>query len=271
MGHDFYNKMKNPTGTREWASSTLNFVKGCEGDCIYCYARHNALRFKRIQSSDEWEVMTVNWEKVNKGYRKKGGTIMIPSSHDICPSIIEPTIIVLRKLLEAGNNLLIVSKPHLSCIKRICEEFNDYRDNILFRFTIGTIYDAVAKFWEPGAPSIIERISCLELAYNLRFKTSVSCEPLLIGRDVFDLVDMVEPFVTDSIWLGGMNQINRRVDLSKIPEDKMYIIEGARKAASLNAVKKYYEGLKDNPKIKWKDSFKKLLGLDAPNKIGLDI
>ena len=32
-----------------------------------------------------------------------------------------------------------------------------------------------------------------------------------------------------------------------------------------------YQHFKDNPQIKWKDSLKKVLGLDRPSEMGLDI
>ena len=68
--------MSTPTGTREWASTNVNIAKGCEHNCKYCYGRSNALRFKQIDSPSSWEKMEVNWDKVNKNYGKKKGTIM---------------------------------------------------------------------------------------------------------------------------------------------------------------------------------------------------
>ena len=35
-------------------------------------------------------------------------------------------------------------------------------------------------------------------------------------------------------------------------------------------IKSIYGILKDNPKVKWKESFKEILGLDMPTEIGLD-
>ena len=38
------------SGTKEWSVSSVNCITGCEHNCRYCYARANALRFKRIAS-----------------------------------------------------------------------------------------------------------------------------------------------------------------------------------------------------------------------------
>jgi len=36
-----------PTGTQEWAASNVNIQDGCEHDCLYCYAKIMAIRYKR--------------------------------------------------------------------------------------------------------------------------------------------------------------------------------------------------------------------------------
>ena len=47
---------KRISGTREWSVASVNCVTGCENDCRYCYARHEALtRYGgRIKSASEW-------------------------------------------------------------------------------------------------------------------------------------------------------------------------------------------------------------------------
>ena len=70
-----------------------------------------------------------------------------------------------RELLRVGNQVLVVSKPHLDCIEAVCEKFGDYQGQILFRFTIGACDDCVLSFWEPGAPVYAERKASLEHAF----------------------------------------------------------------------------------------------------------
>lgn len=77
----------------------------------------------------------------------------------------------------AGNEILFVSKPHLEYILAIYYEFEDYKNNILFRFTIGSVNDETLHFWEPGAASFDERIASLKFAYDTGYQTSISCSP----------------------------------------------------------------------------------------------
>src|SRR6056297_231416 len=80
-----YEKLKiKGTGTKEWADSNVNIAYGCSHDCKYCYAKKMAIRFKR-ETERSWKTMRINTKKVNKGYGKRKGRIMFPSSHDVTP------------------------------------------------------------------------------------------------------------------------------------------------------------------------------------------
>ncbi|MHA1416534.1 MAG: hypothetical protein ACTSRR_09785 [Candidatus Heimdallarchaeaceae archaeon] len=197
--------MTKTQGTKEWATRNVNFSKGCSNNCQYCYAAAMAYRFQRIKSRDQWQEMTNIEEMANKKFKKISGWIMSPSSHDITEDNLELAIKVFKNILNAGNKLLIVTKPRFNCIKKICEELQGFcKGQILFRFTIGTLDDKIRKYWEPGAPSIAERISSLVYAYFNDYKTSVSIEPFLDDY-VYELVDTLLPYVTDEIWIGPMN------------------------------------------------------------------
>ena len=120
--------MQKKTGTREWAQKTVNIATGCEHDCRYCYARHNAAyRFKRVKA-DDWPNMVVNPASVNKRYGKYKGVVMFPSTHDITPSILRECCDTLVALLRAGNQVLIVTKPHWECITILNAKLSHYKE-----------------------------------------------------------------------------------------------------------------------------------------------
>ena len=89
--------------TKEWAPFNFNFMSGCSNDCVYCYAKDMATRFKR-KTPDTWKTEE-SVEMSGKSYSRKSGEIMVPSSHDITPDNIETAMEVLDKLLSSGNNL----------------------------------------------------------------------------------------------------------------------------------------------------------------------
>jgi hypothetical protein len=110
----------------------------------------------------------------------------------------------------------------------------------------------------------------LKFAYNQGFKTSVSCEPMLDDK-IEKVIELVLPYVTDSIWLGKMNFLIRRLKING------YNDEGSiHKANQLLEWQKdeniynLYDRYRDNPMIKWKESIKKVLNIEIPITKGLD-
>lgn len=252
---------KRKTGTREWAARNLNIAVGCSHGCAYCYARHDAVeRFKRV-AADKWTDMVVDPKRVAQKYGRRKNEdatvydVMFPTAHDIVPAILSDCVTVLRKVLEAGNTVLVVTKPHLVCVKRLCAILGSWRAQVVFRFTIGTTDDEVLQEWEPGAPGFTERLASLAHAHAQGWTTSVSVEPMLDPRNVDDLVETLEPFVTETIWIGKLNRIRSRCH--DATEAMMAALEREYTDAKILAM---VDRLQGNPKVRWKDSIKKVIG-----------
>ena len=232
------------SGTKEWAEFNVNFSKGCSNNCKYCYARRMASRFGGKVC---WEEMENKDYMATKGFSKRDGVIMSPSSHDITESNVDLAILVFQHILEVGNNLLIVSKPKESLIKKICDEISSWKNQVLFRFTIGTLDESVREYWEPGAPSVQDRISSLKYAFKNSWETSVSVEPYL-DQNVIALIKELAPYVTDNLWIGPMNKIHVPKELWTEKEKELYSVETRSKIRK--------EILELNlSKIKFKDHF----------------
>jgi len=196
---------------------------------------------------------------------------MYPTAHDITPQHLEEHVIFIRRQLEVGNTLLIVSKPHRECIRRLCQEFAAYKDHITFRFTIGSIENEVLRFWEPGAPRFEERLECLQTAHAQGFSTSVSIEPMLEGN-VDELIDAVSPFVTDTIWLGRINRLNSIRAVNGFKQPEILARAGALiQSQNDEAIKQLYNRYKTNPKIRFKESIKNVVGLELQSVAGMDV
>ena len=135
-------------GTKEWADSNVNCYSGCSNNCRYCYAKKMAIRFKR-KTENNWKDMEPNSKAINKGYAKRKGRIMFPTSHDITDESLTYCLIVLKKLVDSGNEILVTTKPGLECIKSICDKFNQKKETIQFRFTITSLNNEFLSFWEP--------------------------------------------------------------------------------------------------------------------------
>lgn len=248
---------RTTSGTKEWADHNINCIKGCFNNCRYCYAKVMAKRFHRC-TEDTWKNMEINENVLNKTVRKYNGRVMFPSSHDIFdePRIKNACFIIIEKLLVAGNEVLITTKPRLSVIKEIIDQFHPYRQQFQFRFTITSKDNKLLSFWEPNAPSFEERFNSLRYSYENDIKTSVSIEPFLDYKPQI-LVNMLSPFTTESIWVGPMNYI----PLNNIPDTDKYHYERIRNNYRIEHLREIYKELKDNPIIRFKDSMTNRLGI----------
>lgn len=249
-----FDKTRNGTGTNEWADVTENIQIGCANGCLYCYAAYNANRFN-FRKREDWSREELTKRAEVKTYPARGGVVMFPSTHDITPGNVDAFIRVALLILAKGNKLLIVSKPRIACVKKMLEAFKPYHEQILFRFTIGTMNPDSARYWEPGAPEPGERIVCLLLAFEGGFQTSVSIEPIIGGIGAaLTVVNWCRPMVTETIWIGKMNKIRLRVPAQYL--GAVRIIEDLQRDEKIMEL---YELLKDDPLIRWKDSIKEVV------------
>jgi hypothetical protein len=253
-----FNISRTGTGTREWSDHSYNIALGCSHNCHYCYARFIARRFGRIATMEDWRKMTVDPEKINGSSRNFGGVVMFPTTHDITPELLPYALQTLKNLLGANNEVLVVTKPHLKVIKTLCTELVPHRSSIQYRFTIGSLSAQTCALWEPGAPAPAERLAALEHAYAECFRTSISIEPMLgENPEMIALVSRVTPFVTDSIWLGKLNG-GVPIEAQTLPgvKQSLHKIRTAQKDPSVLML---HSALKSNPKVRWKDSIKRVL------------
>lgn len=242
----------------DWKCQSLNFITGCSHGCLYCYSNGMAAKYGWLKKN-AWKTETIRQHSLEARVKKYDEPVMFPSSHDITPPHLEESIQFLKKILEAGNNVMIVSKPHLVCIKRICKEFVQYKDKLLFRFTIGSSDDSVLKYWEPNAPCFKERLNSLKYAYNHGFQTSISCEPML-DKNIEKVVGKVDPYVTETIWIGKINRLLGTTGRGNLEFNGHLNQDTKEKALQLigwqsdENILQLYNNLCDNSKIRWKSS-----------------
>lgn len=243
-------------GTKEWAPYNFNFMNGCSNDCSYCYAKEMAIRFKR-KTSDSWkDEEAVSME--GKSFKKREGRIMIPSSHDITPGNIDLALDVIDKLLKNGNELLIVTKPNFTCVKRLVDQFENFKSAIQMRFTIGSVSDEVLRLWEPGATGFTDRLKSLKYAFEHGYSTTISAEPLL-DETPDALYDALHQYVSGSIWIGKMNFPDRRVKMNAASSETPAHVKALIEVQSDEKVIAMWEKHKDNPIFEWKESIKKVI------------
>lgn len=249
-------------GTKEWSDYNVNCVFGCSHDCKYCYAKAMRVQYDKITPSS-WKTELIRTKGLSKKYlkRKDEKRFMFPTTHDITPTNLSACIQILINVLAPGNEGVIVTKPHFECIKALCQVLPLFKNNFVLRFTIGSSNPDTLKFWEPGAPDFEERYTSLKYAHWKGYQTSVSCEPML-DDNVEDVLEWVLPYVTETIWIGKPNMLKTRLSMNGHKDhETMARADELMQSLSDQYIWDLYAEYKDNQKIRWKDSIKKVVGI----------
>jgi hypothetical protein len=93
-------------------------------------------------------------------------------------------------------------------------------------------------------------------------------EPTSSSGKIDDLVRDLSPYVNDAIWIGKMNHLWRirgGGDRAKAE------IERIKPGQTDEKICDIYDRHKDNPKIKWKESIKKVVGIPPVERAGMDV
>lgn len=257
MYQNKFNKVAPGFGVGEWAGYSYNVGIGCSHDCKYCYSRSFFVSEGIVRNNEAWPTERPNPRKAIIE-QKADKRVMFPSTHDISPNYLEVYCRALYNILNAGNTVLLVSKPHFACIEHICNEFAGFKAQMEFRFTIGSLDPVVTTFWEPGAPLPEERIRCLVHATEQGFQTSVSMEPMLEGKEAaITTFQTLAPLTNGTIWIGLMNDIEKRADMTaplmKDAVDKIKQLQTPEEALQL------YRILQLEEKVRWKESISNIV------------
>ena len=244
------------TGAREWSDHSFNVQTGCEYGCRYCYACANAVRFKRVKDYAEWTQPRLLPERLEQAGRLRKGRIMFPTAHDITPANVELCREALRRMLAAGNEVLVVSKADPLCMATLMPLLRQYREQVEVRVTVGWLHSNLAETWEPNAPSFYSRYESARMCFNEGITISVSCEPLLDFRE-FPHIEIAFGR-SSSIWIGVMNQPRARARACGMDPNDL-AIEAILHGQTPERVMQFYRHWKNDKRIRWKDSIRKIL------------
>ena len=68
-----------------------------------------------------------------------------------------------------------------------------------------------------------------------------------------------------------MNQVKARLTFNRAPQAVVQAAEVLMHEQRDENIQALWQRFKGNPKIKWKDSIKKIVGIEAPQASGLDV
>jgi hypothetical protein len=93
----------------------------------------------------------------------------------------------------------------------------------------------------------------------------------MLDDKIDKVIEDLSQYVTDAIWLGKMNFAIRRLRTNgHLDAENQAAAEQLLEWQTDAAIKQLYNKYKDNPQIKWKESIKKVVGLEVSTIKGED-
>jgi len=84
----------------------------------------------------------------------------------------------------------------------------------------------------------------------------------MLDTHIDDVVEQVLPYVTETVWIGKPNKLKSRLSMNgHNDEETMARTEELLQSLSDQFIWDLYARYNDNPKIRWKESIKKVIGI----------
>ena len=93
----------------------------------------------------------------------------------------------------------------------------------------------------------------------------------MLDLEIDKVVTFCKPFVTDAIWLGNANFLPDRLLKNGVDKVMWLAAYDLLRGQNNDFIWDLYRKYEDDPKIKWKESIKKIVGIEIPTEPGKDV
>ncbi len=209
-----------PTGrAREYSPLALNYFKGCDHGCLYCYVPNILGRYDSKYNHSN-VINPVDFSKIEQSAKKMRGCekqILLSFTGDpYCNSEKGET----RKILEILNfyehKVSVLTKNPKKALRDL-----DLIKSFGNRFKIGSTLtfdnEKDSKEWEKGASMPNQRLTALKKFAENNIITWASFEPVIIPKQSLNLLIEVSDFI-DHVKIGKLNNykgIDKQIDWSR--------------------------------------------------------
>jgi len=217
-----------PTGrAREYSPLALNYFKGCDNGCKYCYVPNMLGRFN---SKYEHGTVTKNidYNKIEKSAQKhrdcEKQILFSFTSDPYCNAEDGETSKILEILNFYEHKVAILTK-NPSKAKKDVELFKKFGNRIKIGSTLTFDNEKDSKEWESGAETPQQRIDGLKFFAENNIKTWASFEPVIIPEQSLNMLKKVSEFI-NHVRIGKLNNykgIDKNIDWAKFIFDSVRI------------------------------------------------
>jgi len=219
-----------PAGrAREYSPLALNYFKGCDHGCKYCYVPRMMTRFnsgyqhENVKIDLRLDELERSILKMSKEDRQK--QVLLSFTSDPYNNAENgETREVLSVLLKHQVHTAILTKNPQKALRDL-DLFKKF-DNFKIGTTLVVADERQREIWEPGAIHPNERISSLSEFAKNGIITWASFEPVIYPQHTLIMIEKVAPFI-DHVKVGKLNNykgLDKQVDWGKFLFDAVYIL-----------------------------------------------
>lgn len=219
-----------PAGrAREYSPLALNYFKGCDNGCEYCYVPPMMKRFNANYNHSD-VTAKIDYLEIAKSAKKFKGCnkqILLSFTGDpFCNFETDETLRILEILNNYGHKVAILTKNPTKALKYI-DLIKDFGKRIKIGSTLTFDNETDSKKWEIGASTPAERINGLRLFAENGIKTWASFEPVIIPEQSLSMMSNVAPFI-DHVKIGKLNNykgLDKMIDWNDFIEKAVKIMD----------------------------------------------
>jgi DNA repair photolyase len=223
-----------PSGAaREYSPLALNYIKGCDHGCVYCYVPKMMKRFdagyvhSNVYIKEENALLKEVRASARK-YRDSPQQVFISFLTDPYSHFNKETKLTRRMLeilLEHRIPVSILSKGGYNVLEDI-DIIKEFGENIQVGGSLTFTNDADSLKWEKNAALPAERFDALKLLHEQGVKTWASMEPVIYPEQSLEIMELTSGYV-DAYKIGKLNHFPKhevRFDWTQFLNDSIAVM-----------------------------------------------
>lgn len=223
-----------PSGAaREYSPLALNYIKGCDHGCVYCYVPIMMKRFNSdyIHSNvyiKEEESLLKDIKKSCKKFKNSEKQVFLSFTTDPYSHFNNETKLtrkVLFILLEHNIPVSILSKGGKNLLQDL-DVFKMFGDNIQIGGSLTFTKNEDSLKWEKNASLPNDRFETLKILKDNGIRTWASMEPVIYPEQSLEIMELTSDYI-DAYKIGKLNHFKKyedRFDWTKFLNDAVSIM-----------------------------------------------
>jgi len=201
-----------PSGAaREYSPLAMNYIKGCDHGCVYCYVPKMMERFDKgyVHSNVYINEETKLMQQIEASCKKHQGSpkqvflSFLTDPYSTFNNDTKLTRRVLELLLKYEIPVSILTKGGMNVLQDL-DIIKDFGANIQVGASLTFTSPEDSRKWEKGAALPEDRFEALKVLHSHGVKTWASMEPVIYPTQSLEILEITEPYV-DAYKVGKLN------------------------------------------------------------------